>query len=247
MRRTSRWVVLAVLALAAVGGAAWHWRQQVLDLGWPAARKPPLAPATLAEWLRQLTPEATTRLRPAFDAAGVPFPPAAVRLVAFKDQRRLVLYARGASGPWRLVRRNAVLAASGGAGPKLAEGDRQVPEGRYRVTFLNPNSQFHVSLRLDYPNAEDRAQAARDGRSNLGGDIMIHGSNVSIGCLAMGDEVAEDLFVLAALTGIANVEAIIAPTDLRVAPPPPGTTAARPWVGALYDRVRQALEELPPA
>ncbi len=247
MRRTSRWLVLAVLVLAAAGGAAWHWRQHILDLGRTAVHKPPLARATLAERLRQLTPEATVRLRPAFDAAGVPFPPAAVRLVAFKDQRLLVLYARGPSGPWRLVRRNAVLAASGVAGPKLAEGDRQVPEGRYRVTFLNPNSQFHVSLRLDYPNAEDRAQAARDGRSNLGGDIMIHGSNVSIGCLAMGDEVAEDLFVLAALTGIANVEAIIAPTDLRVAPPPPRTTAARPWVGALYDRVRKALEELPPA
>ena len=247
MQRTSRWILLLLLALAVAGGAAWHWRQQILDHGPTTVRKPPLARATLAERLRQLTPEASARLRPSFDAAGVPFPPAAVRLVAFKDQRLLVLYARGASGPWRLVRPNQVLAASGVAGPKLAEGDRQVPEGRYRITFLNPNSQFHVSLRLDYPNADDRAQAARDGRSNLGGDIMIHGSNVSIGCLAMGDEVAEDLFVLAGLTGLDNVEAIVAPTDLRIAPPPPATTAARPWVGALYDRIRKALEELPPA
>jgi hypothetical protein len=247
MQRTSRLFLLVLLALAVAGGAAWHWRHRILDLGPTAARKPPLARATLVERVRELTPEASARLRPSFDAAGVPFPPAAVRLVAFKDQRLLALYARGPSGPWRLVRRNPVLAASGVAGPKLAEGDRQVPEGRYRITFLNPNSQFHVSLRLDYPNAEDRAQAARDGRRNLGGDIMIHGSNVSIGCLAMGDEVAEDLFVLAALTGITNVEAIITPTDLRIASPPPAAIAARPWVGALYGRIRKALDELPPA
>ena len=150
-------------------------------------------------------------------------------------------------GPWRLVRQDKVQAASGGPGPKLREGDRQVPEGRYRITFLNPNSRFHVSLRLDYPNAEDRSQARREGRVDLGGDIMIHGSNVSIGCLAMGDEVAEDLFVLAALIGIAKVEAIISPTDLRIAPPPAEATAARPWVGALYGRIRTLLEELPPA
>ena len=88
MRRTSRWLVLAVLVLAAAGGAAWHWRQHILDLGRTAVHKPPLARATLAERLRQLTPEATVRLRPAFDAAGVPFPAAAVRLVALKKAEK---------------------------------------------------------------------------------------------------------------------------------------------------------------
>ena len=54
-----------------------------------------------------------------------------------------------------------VLGASGVLGPKLKEGDRQVPEGVYRVPELNPNSDFHLSLRLDYPNEFDRAQGAR--------------------------------------------------------------------------------------
>src|SRR5690606_4961 len=101
-------------------------------------------------------------------------------------------------GVLRFVRALPVLAASGRVGPKLQYGDYQVPEGFYRIEALNPNSRFHLALRVNYPNAFDRAEAAREGRTHLGGDIMIHGSNASVGCLAMGDVVSEDLFVLAA-------------------------------------------------
>lgn len=129
-------------------------------------------------------------------------------------------------------------------GPKLRAGDLQVPEGLYRVELLNPNSRFHLSLRLDYPNAFDRRRARADGRTRLGGDIMIHGNAVSIGCLAMGDPAAEDLFVLAADTGIGHVSVIVAPTDLRVRAAPRDPTLP-PWVDQLYARIRTALDELP--
>jgi len=66
-----------------------------------------------------------------------------------------------------------ITAASGTAGPKLREGDRQVPEGIYRIVGLNPNSRYHLSMKLDYPNAFDRHQAARDGRARPGSDIFI--------------------------------------------------------------------------
>ena len=67
-----------------------------------------------------------------------------------------------------------ILAASGVLGPKLREGDKQVPEGIYGAEALNPNSKFHLSIRLNYPNTFDRRMAQSDGRTQLGGDIMIH-------------------------------------------------------------------------
>lgn len=74
---------------------------------------------------------------------------------------------------------------------------------------------------------------------------MIHGSNASVGCLAMGDEVAEDLFVLAALAKPRNVSVVVAPVDLRRWPRP--ATAPQPaWTDALYREVGAVLDELPP-
>jgi hypothetical protein len=109
---------------------------------------------------------------------------------------------------------------------------------------LNPVSQFHLSLRVSYPSEFDRRQARKEGRTNLGGDIMIHGNAVSIGCLAMGDEAAEDLFVLAARAGLSSIRVILSPLDLRSSkmaddPERPG------WVTALYVEIREALEKLP--
>ena len=197
---------------------------------------------SVAERIEQFSHPVEGRLRPAFERAGLQYPPAEVALVAFKDSRTLELYARKAGQSWRFVRAYRVLAASGQPGPKLKEGDRQVPEGVYRVESLNPNSRFHLSVRLNYPNDFDRRMAQADGRTNLGGDIMIHGNAVSIGCLAMGDEAAEDLFVLTALVGKERVKIVVSPTDFRTA------TAATPqreppWVEQLYATLREELRQ----
>lgn len=203
---------------------------------------------TVATRLAQYGAAARARLADDFAAAGVGYPPAEVTLVAIKDEARLEVWARRDAAAWAWIADYPVLAASGGAGPKLREGDGQVPEGIYAIDWLNPRSDYHLSLHVDYPNAFDRAHAAADGRAALGGAIMIHGSDVSIGCLAMGDPAIEELFTLVADTGLwhggdrsrPRVRVLLTPTDLRDhgrAPP----ADAPGWTGALYRTLEAAL------
>ncbi|CAN5829566.1 hypothetical protein BH09VER1_BH09VER1_42360 [soil metagenome] len=211
-------------------------------------------PATLPEGSRTVDqvldavgPTADKRLAFAFARAGVPYPPARLALLIFKAEKRLEVYASAPAEPYRLVSSYPILAASGAAGPKYCEGDCQVPEGFYRIESLNPNSRFHLSLRINYPNDADRARALMEGRNvfNLGGDIMIHGSDVSIGCLAMGDLAAEDLFVLAARTGLENIRVLLAPGDFRS---PSFTITAKEGdetTARLYRELSAALAEFP--
>jgi hypothetical protein len=209
----------------------------------PAAAPPAPAERTVANALEAIGPEAGDRLRRRFAAHGVDDPPERVELLAFKREARIEVRAwsggraeRAAVYPLR--------AASGGYGPKLREGDEQIPEGIYRVTLLNPNSEYHLSMKLDYPNELDRARAAEDGRTRLGGEIFLHGDTVSIGCLAVGDPAVEELFVLAAAVGIENVRVLIAPWDFRHEPPPTPRAAARldpDWLPRLYAELAKAL------
>ena len=86
----------------------------------------------------------------------------------------------------------AICAFSGYLGPKLQEGDRQAPEGFYSVKKyqLNPNSKFHLSFNLGYPNKYDHAH----GRT--GSFLMVHGNCVSDGCYAMTDEKITEIYAL---------------------------------------------------
>ncbi|MCL2823909.1 MAG: L,D-transpeptidase family protein [Polyangiaceae bacterium] len=199
---------------------------------------------TVDDRIRTYGPQVHIRLKPHFDAAGVTFPPRRTLFLGLKDERLLEIYAASddTSG-WRRIRTYPVLAASGNPGPKLKEGDSQVPEGVYGIESLNPNSRFHLSIRLNYPNDFDRQQARLDNRTNLGGDIMIHGDAVSIGCLAMGDPASEDLFVLAEITGIANVTVLLSPVDFRKRNYVPDESPS--WVHGLYDELRARLSGLP--
>jgi len=200
---------------------------------------------TVAERLAQFGEAARGRWKPYFNSAQVAYPPVSVKFVAVKTERRLQVYAAGHPGGYHWIRSYPILAASGAPGPKLREGDGQVPEGIYPIESLNPNSLFHVSLRVGYPNEFDRVQATKEGRTNLGGDIMIHGDSVSIGCLAMGDEAAEDLFVLAADTGLPNVSIIITPVDFRKGKPIPQLVKLPEWTTTLYSQIKTQLADLP--
>ncbi len=204
----------------------------------PARARPPY---TVADRVAQYGPEAETHLRELLDDVSIDWPPREVALLAFKDSRTLEMHARDdPADRWRYVTSWPVIGASGGPGPKLREGDEQVPEGVYRIESLNPNSRYHLALRLDYPNAFDREMAAADRRAALGGDIMIHGEDYSVGCLAMGNDTARELFVLAARTGLERIRVVIAPTDLREqrAELPEG---APRWVSRLYRRLAHVL------
>lgn len=195
---------------------------------------------SVAERLAQYEPEVRQRLAPDLQRCGLSWTPSRLVLIGFKKERRLEVWA-GEGKSLKLVKSYPILGASGELGPKLMEGDNQVPEGLYRVESLNPNSSFHLSLRVSYPNAFDRNQAALDGRKELGGDIMIHGSACSIGCLAMGDAAAEALFVLAAHAKPGSVEVILCPVDFRLHPEYQAPSTAPAWCGELYRQLREAL------
>lgn len=193
--------------------------------------------------IEQYGPAVAARLKPAFAAAGIAYPPHELAYLAFKDRSILEVYAKNADSPaWTFVRRYPVLAASGNAGPKLREGDRQVPEGVYHVDWLNPNSQSHLSLHLNYPNSFDELVAQREGRTGLGRDIAIHGGAASIGCLALGDEAAEDVFVLSALVSFPLIRVVISPTDFRISEVA-DLPLIPPWTETLYRWLRTELRQ----
>ena len=92
------------------------------------------------------------------------------RIVIEKAERKMTLY----SGDETLATYRIALGFAP-IGDKQREGDGKTPEGRYRIDLKNPQSQFHLSLRISYPDAADRAAADARG-DNPGGDIYIHGT-----------------------------------------------------------------------
>ena len=250
----------ALLAQACAPQQHHHTRRIVTPTPQPrAARAVPIAPAapavvlpyvpwgehTVETRLAEIGGEARAHWKSYFDGAGIPYPPASVVLVVFKRERRVDVYAGQSPFHPVLLRQVAITAASGNPGPKLREGDRQVPEGVYEIEALNPNSMFHLALRLAYPNAFDQLMAARDRRGRLGGDIMIHGGEQSIGCVAVGDAAIEDLFVIAADAGIENVSVVIAPRDFRRTGETELMPGQPPWVHELYADLDLRLRSLP--
>jgi hypothetical protein len=227
---------VALLGFDCAGHAGW-----LQDMMWD--RMP--GEYSVEERLAQFGQQARGRLAPHFATAEVAFPPPEIALLAFKDTRVVEVYAAVPEGTWRLIRRYPILAASGVAGPKLREGDMQVPEGTYAVTLLNPNSRFHVSLRLGYPNDFDREMARSDGRTDLGGDIMIHGRALSVGCLAVGDDAAEDFFTLAAAVGLEHVKVVISPTDFRTSELTTAVGTLPAWTAKLYKALARELAQYP--
>lgn len=191
---------------------------------------------------------AEQRLVRVFHEQGVSYPPRAVTLIALKNEGRLELWADDGGGKWTFVRSYLVRATSGRLGPKLRQGDLQVPEGLYRVSALNPRSRFHLALRLDYPNDFDRARGDEEGRALLGGDIMIHGDRVSTGCLPIGDDAIEEVFALATTMGIEPISVIVAPVDLRrtdVSAALARVERAPRWLPGLYAELARAMAPFP--
>jgi len=115
--------------------------------------------------------------------------PAFIRI--FKEESLLEVWIRSGT-EYQHLKDYSICAYSGGLGPKLKEGDMQSPEGFYKVKKhqLNPNSKFHLSFNLGYPNKYDREH------NRIGSFLMVHGNCVSIGCYAMTDEKIEEIYAL---------------------------------------------------
>ncbi len=228
-------LLVAGLVLGGIALAAAWW---LLRAPRSVAVLPP-GPRTLADALRAIEPSAGPRVAAMLRQAGLSSSPSRLVFVACKKERRLDLLVP-VRGGYRLVHSWPILAASGGAGPKLREGDRQVPEGFYRFELLNPNSRFHLSLRVNYPNPEDIRRGAGEGiaPAELGSDIMIHGGAASTGCLAVGDPAIEEIFLLVSRAGLDQAELLILPDEKLT------VTDDRPWVNDLYARLRGRMGEL---
>ncbi len=208
---------------------------------------PPKLPGqwTVEDILQDYGPNVKDKLSYYFAKAKVSYPPREITLIALKQEKKLELWARD-SGEFRFIRDYYIMAASGVAGPKLRQGDRQVPEGIYRIEGLNPNSNYHLSMKINYPNEFDLFHAWQEGRANPGSDIFIHGKAASVGCIAMVDESIEELFVLTAQVGVENVKVVIAPHDPRIYPLQADTLGLPKWTPELYSIISREIEALSP-
>ena len=138
-------------------------------------------------------------------------------LVAFKQEKELEVWARNSNdeGFTKLLSYK-ICQTSGVLGPKRKQGDLQIPEGFYHLAAYNPWSSFHLSMCINYPNPSDRILGVK---GNLGGDICIHGSCVTIGCLPLTDAGIKELYILcveAKNSGQAHIPITIFPARLNL-------------------------------
>ncbi|MBL7920977.1 MAG: L,D-transpeptidase family protein [Bacteroidia bacterium] len=113
----------------------------------------------------------------------------------FKLEKQFEVWVKNKSDKkYTLLKTISVCASSGDLGPKRKQGDYQVPEGFYEISAFNPNSSYHLAMKINYPNASDRIKKSA---TDPGGDIMIHGYCVTIGCIPLENDPVEEVYVLA--------------------------------------------------
>lgn len=145
-------------------------------------------------------------LQTEFEAKGMQWPAKYMYIRSFKLDSKLEVWVKNdASKPYRRFKTYNVCALAGSFGPKRLEGDYQVPEGFYYINEFKPNSNYHLALGVNYPNASDRILSDP---KKPGGDIFVHGSCVTVGCIPLTDPVIEELYVLAASTRAAGQDFI---------------------------------------
>lgn len=175
MTRLSLFALTALIGLAAVLAAGERSRREV-----PSSARS-----------REAVARVSPRLIPLLESKGLRLG-SPIFLRIFKQEQILELWVQSPDGRFTLFSSYPICYFSGSLGPKLKVGDRQSPEGFYRVpaAAMNPNSDYHLSFNLGYPNAFDRAH----GRT--GSLLMVHGDCVSVGCYAMTDPLIEEIYTL---------------------------------------------------
>jgi len=134
-------------------------------------------------------------LKKQFEEKGLKWPAKFIYIRSFKYDSQLEVWVKQTSQEkFKLFKTYRVCALAGTLGPKRMQGDYQVPEGIYYINEFNPKSQYHLSLGLNYPNVSDKILS-----DSLmpGGEIYIHGSCVTTGCIPVTDKQIEDIYVLA--------------------------------------------------
>jgi len=189
----------------------------------------------------KLSDNVYTRLSRELADIGLTGLPNNLSIVAFKREKILELYT-AVNGMHHLIKQYPFFASSGLIGPKLKEGDKQIPEGIYQVEYLNPNSKFYLSIKVNYPNEYDKQKAKEDNRNDIGSDIFIHGKDVTVGCIPLGDTAIEEVFLLVSQSIDHEIEIIIAPHDFRSDPEYPVITSVD-WSAELYGNITNRLKD----
>jgi murein L,D-transpeptidase YafK len=136
-------------------------------------------------------------LKKQFAAKKLEWPAKHVYIRSFKYDSELEVWVKSKiTDEFRLFKTYKICALAGTLGPKRIEGDYQVPEGFYYINEFKPNSTYHLSLGLNYPNAADKILADS---ISPGGDIYIHGSCVTQGCIPITNPQIEELYILTTL------------------------------------------------
>ncbi|KGJ06150.1 L,D-transpeptidase catalytic domain [Paracoccus halophilus] len=128
--------------------------------------------------------------------------PEVTQVVVNKGARQLLLY-NGET----VLKAYRIGLGNEPVGDKQFEGDGKTPEGNFIIDRRNPNSQYHLSVGIDYPQPEDIAAAAAVGR-NPGSDIFVHGlgpegrvlskqeQDWTAGCIAVTDDEIEEIYAM---------------------------------------------------
>lgn len=111
----------------------------------------------------------------------------------FKEEKLLEVWLKSKKADKYVLYANyAICRSSGVLGPKRQEGDYQVPEGFYNVNFFNAFSDYYLGMQINYPNQSDLIL----GKKPYGGQIMIHGNCVTIGCIPITDDKIKEVYLL---------------------------------------------------
>lgn len=196
---------------------------------------------TVNSILTKIESSVSERLNSHFKKSGFETYPEKIVLLAFKEEKVLQVYGMH-DDEYKFVKEYPFTASSGVLGPKLKEGDKQIPEGIYKVEFLNPNSSYYLSIKVDFPNAFDKQKTAFDNIEQMGGDIFIHGKSATIGCIPVGDEAIEEIFVMCNKAMHHTIPVIISPRDFRVNKIYPDIKSVT-WEQELYDMLMLELEK----
>ena len=131
-----------------------------------------------------------------FIAKKLSWPAKYIYIRSFKYDSQLEVWVKNdVKDPFTLFKTYRICALAGSLGPKRMQGDYQVPEGFYYISEFNPNSSYYLSLGINYPNESDKILSDS---LNPGGDIYIHGSCVTVGCIPITDQQIDELYILAA-------------------------------------------------
>src|SRR5258705_292092 len=135
-------------------------------------------------------------LQKQFEAKKLVWPAKYIYIRSFKYDSQMEVWVKNDfKESFQLFKTYKVCALAGTLGPKRMAGDYQVPEGFYYINEFNPQSNYYLSLGINYPNVSDRILSDS---LEPGGGIFIHGSCVTVGCIPLTDQQIDELYILAA-------------------------------------------------